>query len=638
MWDRITFSRLTTVYFIFSAIHFLIQVALQSKAFSINATAASFLSSILVQGNVSTRAFPVFDHDLRLCDYIPSSLSANSCTIVWDGTPRDDNWLCPANNSSTVASTLGTATTSSDGTSSSPSYTIPSPIATVSVQTTQTTSFTLHRAVTITIRPAAVTPSASAAPTPSPSGSGLIDGSLYESNYDNDLVEKKCKRGTIADGIQAFEDGNRQVEVILTGLLWSDTVAVLNSECLWALTYPVSILLNTKREDIVFIAFQFWLLGMSTVALLNESIPHILASLLTHMLATAWAAFQIKRTSDFHAQFARLTTNGACKPLNVLPQYWRDRSNAEIPSLALNALGLVASAFLTWRLIKLFGWQTFKRVGASLTINRVYKIVLTLSITIQLSLFFMVVTVALWIDQLFNGQIAQLAKLATLYKFMFTATLVLLVPWLMMGWFAVRRELRIPMMIFLVLSIGYLAGWAIMFLSHSFRWTFVQWRFFSLMAIASVLLTLTAFVLGIICRANFGKGLSRHLNAQHRLPDDDFVRAYTGAVVDPDKVDFPPRKTSIPTFSVTFGLGLEVPPGQMRFAPHMGPRFYNPAPPFEFQGNQLISNPAPVHSRNLSNASCRCQDANSTHYLRAGSQSSGNGLISGMNSKRWIIE
>jgi len=90
----------------------------------------------------------------------------------------------------------------------------------------------------------------------------------------------------------------------------------------------------------------------------------------------------------------------------------------------------------------------------------------------------MVVTVALWIDQLFNGQIAQLAKLATLYKFMFTATLVLLVPWLMMGWFAVRRELRIPMMIFLVLSIGYLAGWAIMFLSHSFRWTFVQWRFF----------------------------------------------------------------------------------------------------------------------------------------------------------------
>ena len=32
---------------------------------------------------------------------------------------------------------------------------------------------------------------------------------------------------------------------------------------------------NTKREDIAFIAFQIWLLGMSLVALLNESIPHM---------------------------------------------------------------------------------------------------------------------------------------------------------------------------------------------------------------------------------------------------------------------------------------------------------------------------------------------------------------------------
>lgn len=69
---------------------------------------------------------------------------------------------------------------------------------------------------------------------------------------------------------------------------------------------------NTKREDIAFIAFQFWLLGMSLVALLNESIPHMyvlstpqfvphavlthffsVASLLTHILATAWGGFQI---------------------------------------------------------------------------------------------------------------------------------------------------------------------------------------------------------------------------------------------------------------------------------------------------------------------------------------------------------
>jgi hypothetical protein len=66
--------------------------------------------------------------------------------------------------------------------------------------------------------------------------------------------------------------------------------------------------------------------------------------------------------------------------------------------------------------LQLYGWQTFKRVGASLTINRIYKIVLTLSITIQLSLFFMIVTVSLWIDQLMNSSIGDQATFTTLYK------------------------------------------------------------------------------------------------------------------------------------------------------------------------------------------------------------------------------
>lgn len=109
---------------------------------------------------------------------------------------------------------------------------------------------------------------------------------------------------------------------------------------------------NTKREDLVFIAFQFWVLGMSIVALLNESIPHILASLVTHMMATSWAAFQITHTANFRADFNRVITNGACDGVSLLPNYWRDRGGAEIPSLALNVFALLISSFLTWRLIK----------------------------------------------------------------------------------------------------------------------------------------------------------------------------------------------------------------------------------------------------------------------------------------------
>jgi hypothetical protein len=67
----------------------------------------------------------------------------------------------------------------------------------------------------------------------------------------------------------------------------------LSHNCLVALNWPVQTyvfpiyviikvtcsrplrLRYTKREDIAFLAFQFWVLGMSLVALLNESIPHM---------------------------------------------------------------------------------------------------------------------------------------------------------------------------------------------------------------------------------------------------------------------------------------------------------------------------------------------------------------------------
>ena len=59
---------------------------------------------------------------------------------------------------------------------------------------------------------------------------------------------------------------------------------------------------NTKREDVTFLAFQTWVLGMSLVALLNESIPHTLAALLTHLLATAWSVYQIFNTRTFQVR------------------------------------------------------------------------------------------------------------------------------------------------------------------------------------------------------------------------------------------------------------------------------------------------------------------------------------------------
>jgi hypothetical protein len=109
---------------------------------------------------------------------------------------------------------------------------------------------------------------------------------------------------------------------------------------------------NTKREDMTLIAFQIWVMSMSVVALLNESIPHIFAALVTQFLVAVWTIQQIFETESFRNDFVRLTVNGACSGHNLLGYYWSNRKNAEIASAVLNIVDVFLIAFFTYKLVK----------------------------------------------------------------------------------------------------------------------------------------------------------------------------------------------------------------------------------------------------------------------------------------------
>jgi len=63
-------------------------------------------------------------------------------------------------------------------------------------------------------------------------------------------------------------------------------------------------------------------------------------------------------------------------------------------------------------------------MGASMQIRRQYSAVLTLSVTIQLALFFIVASAGLWLDQLVNGVASQTAKGRVAYEVVTVLVLV----------------------------------------------------------------------------------------------------------------------------------------------------------------------------------------------------------------------
>ncbi|KAF8610059.1 hypothetical protein BDV93DRAFT_462753 [Ceratobasidium sp. AG-I] len=604
VWDRLTFSRLTSIYFVVALVHFLIQIIFQISALYINKDATHVIAHIAAANPDTPAGFAVLTKNgpLRACTGVPGSTVDTPCRVVWAGKVapdafgdysygnQTDDWSMTTSSasSSTLASTSAKPSTVSATTTIfvTASLRASSSVANVIAIQTVSTSSPASLASSSSSSVSASAPSASIAPVVS---SSTFTSSIATSASATPLVPvggsplvpagpARGKRMYIpahvpGSGLHTFSrralsltpifsasngtfEGVRLNGLSAGGYGGSSNggdEAFVSSVCVQTLQWPLQKLWNTQREDAVFIGFQFWVLGMSIVALLNESVPHIIAAFLTHLLATGWSVFQLVHTANFRSEFNRLTTRGACGGVNLLPTYWKARANAEIPILVLNVLVLIASAYVSWRLLKTFGWLTFKRVGASLDINRMYTTVLSLAIVLQLSFFFMVVSMILWIVALYSGPAAGQTSMSTLYKVIVTIQLVALIPWLVMGWYAVRREMRKTMIAFLALSALFIVAWGGMFVCQTWRLSFITWMFFRIISITAVLLTVLAFGLGIACWLNFGKDLPRHLHIAEQLDGSDFEPAQQ-LTYDPEKaekVEFP-AQNAYPTFSDAF--------------------------------------------------------------------------------------
>ena len=457
-------------YFLYTLSHFFIQLSLQAKVYDINLQAEQRVLRSLPAG--TNRAFPIVEDRtrLRLCSRIPEGLD-----------PRRDSAACPV-----VFDVL--APPSKEGLE----Y-VGGPIRSTTVglptQTTVTTTFP-----TSTIPSSSLIPSATTAPLPTTPAPQLEDG------VEDDLDDTESVVSDDDDGVSSVDSLDEQDLLARAEFLASEDSLNNPSEvCLLARQLPAAMLHSTKKEDIVFIAFQFWTLTMSLAALANESIPYIIASFITHGMNTAWSAFQVVHTNGFRADYERIVDNGACRSVpSLLSSYWPLRRSFELPSLVLHILALLLSAFLTWKLVKLFGWNTFSRLGASRTKDRAFKLSLSLSSTVHLGFFFLVVAACLWIDELRTaGSIV--SGSASFPIGAAAIPLLLIVPWIFLGSYAIAQRNQKFLVGFTMVTFGYLLTTSLFFISPVYRWTFQSWRFFKILGVVSGGLLLLAFGLSIAC-------------------------------------------------------------------------------------------------------------------------------------------
>ncbi|KAF5332053.1 hypothetical protein D9758_016561 [Tetrapyrgos nigripes] len=300
-----------------------------------------------------------------------------------------------------------------------------------------------------------------------------------------------------------------------------------SKHCLQSLIWLDDTLRDSMREDIVTLIFHIWLFLLSFAAILNESLPHLGAALAGHVLVTAWAGYRLRSSRSVQNLYNAFIVQGPCGT-DFLGDWWslRQSHTWQIPVITLNVVGFLLTTFFSVRLYKVYAAQTFKRVGASRQIHTVYKLVLLLSVCLQLAGFFAVASTGMWIDKASTGVIKRVAKHLNLYRAVFCTMAALELPWVILGWRSVRKEQRRQFIVFWSLSLLLLIAASAIFASPVYIFIFQNWPFFANMTIVSYVLTVATTALGIVCRIHFGRGLPEFLKEKDELEGADFAPVY----------------------------------------------------------------------------------------------------------------
>jgi hypothetical protein len=97
----------------------------------------------------------------------------------------------------------------------------------------------------------------------------------------------------------------------------------------------------------------------------------------------------------------------------------------------------------------------------------------------QLAAFFFIASVGVWLDEISKHIMGARPALLPMCLAFYIISVVLVIPWLSLAYTAIRHESARLMAVFFALSCIYISGCGTMFVSTTFRQTFVNWPFFA---------------------------------------------------------------------------------------------------------------------------------------------------------------
>lgn len=296
----------------------------------------------------------------------------------------------------------------------------------------------------------------------------------------------------------------------------------LSSKCVNALSQPMSFISRSHRTDIARMVFQVWIWALTIWALLLESVPHLTAVGASQVLNTAFVALDLKESIDLSGDFTKIV-NKDCDGVNVLPDFWPVLIKLDLVATIFSGVTVLAVTFLGLKLYSVLDWRTFKKLGASRMVRIAHTFSLIFGAVVQLNTYFVVVFLALWLDELithrWKADSTDIQRHVG-FKIAVGVLLALSIPWLIIGNSSLKRENIIGIVVFLSFDVVLLAFTIFLLGQRFYKKMARSWIFLRFVGFIACILMVASLLIAIGCLLVFDRGLLTKVNRDSKRPPD----------------------------------------------------------------------------------------------------------------------
>ncbi|KAI8080994.1 hypothetical protein BDF21DRAFT_418199 [Thamnidium elegans] len=227
-------------------------------------------------------------------------------------------------------------------------------------------------------------------------------------------------------------------------------------------------------ECIMFIVFEVWKLSLALDGVLHSNSRTIWASAAFTVFSFGFSILMINESIKWIEVRNTLETN------QILPD-WLDalkliNQNLFISLSCISFLIIPATFYSAVKVAKDFGWDAYKKIGSSIKIQKMYVTVQWFSLALKIDIYFEFCAYALYFFYLLAGNFLETPAYTAIFSIVLSM-LIITLPSLALSRYAISKESKIIMMLFLLLQLLFLAS--ILYVMISMRDILADWYAFT---------------------------------------------------------------------------------------------------------------------------------------------------------------